>query len=40
MAVRPLDQFFPDLAKFSSFRDKREYQTVRRFDSSSTPYIA
>ena len=40
MAIRPLDQFFPDLTKFSSFRDKGEYQTVRRFDSSSTPYIA
>ena len=39
MAVLPLDQFFPDLGKFSAFRDKREYQTVRRFDSSSTPYI-
>jgi len=40
MAVRSLDQFFPDLEKFSGFRDKGEYQTVRRFDSSSTPYIA
>jgi len=40
MAVRPLDQFFPDLEKFQSFRDKGEYQTVNRFDSSSTPYIA
>jgi hypothetical protein len=39
MAVRPLDQFFPDLEKFSAFRDKREYQTISRFDSSSTPYI-
>jgi len=39
MAVRPLDEFFPDLAKLSMFRDKGEYQTVRRFDSSSTPYI-
>ncbi len=39
MAVRPLDQFFPDLEKFFAFRDKGEYQTVRRFDSSSTPYI-
>lgn len=39
MAVRPLDQFFPDLTKLSGFRDKGEYQTVRRFDSSSTPYI-
>jgi hypothetical protein len=40
MAVRPLDQFFPDLAKLSVFRDRGEYQTIRRFDSSSTPYIA
>jgi hypothetical protein len=40
MAVRPLDRFFPDLEKFSAFRDKGEYQTVRRFDSSSTPYIS
>ena len=40
MAVRPLDQFFPSLADLSVFRDKGEYQTVRRFDSSSTPYIA
>ncbi|QQG49021.1 MAG: hypothetical protein HY247_01510 [archaeon] len=40
MAVMPLDRFFPDLVKFSSFRDKGEYETVRRFDSSSTSYIA
>jgi hypothetical protein len=40
MAVRPLDQFFPDLEKFSGFRDKGEYQTINRFDSSSTSYIA
>jgi hypothetical protein len=40
MAVRPLDQFFPELSKFSFFRDKGEYQTVTRFDSSSTSYIA
>lgn len=39
MAVRPLDQFFPELGKFSGFRDKGDYQTIRRFDSSSTPYI-
>ncbi len=39
MAVRPLDQFFPDLGKLAAFRDKGEYQTVRKFDSSSTPYI-
>ena len=40
MAVRPLDAFFPDLTKLSAFRDKGEYETVRRFDRSSTPYIA
>ena len=40
MAVRPLDQFFPSLSKLSAFRDKGEYQTVSRFDSSSTSYIA
>ncbi len=40
MAVRPLDAFFPGLGKYSGFRDGREYETVRRFDSSSTPYIA
>jgi hypothetical protein len=40
MAVKPLDQFFPELEKYSVFRDKGEYQTVRKFDSSSTSYIA
>ena len=40
MAVRPLDHFFPDFEKLSSFRDKGEYQTISRFDTSSTPYIA
>jgi hypothetical protein len=39
MAVRPLDHFFPELEKFAAFRDRREYQTVSKFDSSSTPYI-
>jgi len=39
MAVKPLDQFFPDLPKYSAFRDKGTYETVPRFDSSSTPYI-
>jgi hypothetical protein len=39
MAVRPLDQFFPNLEELFAFRDKGEYQTVRKFDSSSTPYI-
>ena len=40
MAVKPLEQFFPDLGKFAGFRDQREFETVRRFDTSSTPYIA
>jgi len=40
MAVRPLDQFFPDLEKYSVFRDRGDYETVSRFDSSSTSYIA
>ena len=40
MAVRPLDQFFPDLPKYWVFRDKGQYETIRRFDSSSTSYIA
>ena len=40
MAVRPLDQFFPDLPKYAGFRDKGGFETVHRFDSSSTPYIA
>ena len=39
MAVMPLDSFFPDLSKYWAFRDKREYETVSRFDTSSTPYI-
>ena len=40
MAVKPLDSFFPEIGKYAVFRDKGEYETVRRFDSSSTPYIA
>jgi hypothetical protein len=40
MATRPLDTFFPELGRYAAFRDKGEYETVRRFDSSSTPYIA
>lgn len=40
MATRPLDAFFPELGRYAAFRDRGEYETVRRFDSSSTPYIA
>ncbi len=40
MAVQPLDRFFPELSKYAAFRDNGSFETVRRFDSSSTPYIA
>ena len=40
MAVRPLDQFFPGIGRYTAFRDKGQFETIRRFDSSSTPYIA
>jgi len=39
MATKPLGDFFPRLPQLSAFRDKGEFETVRRFDSSSTPYI-
>jgi hypothetical protein len=39
MAVKPLDQFFPLIPQFAMFRDKGRFETVERFDSSSTPYI-
>jgi hypothetical protein len=40
MAIKPLDSFFPELPKYFSFRDKGTFETVKRFDSSSTSYIA
>lgn len=40
MAVAPLDKFFPEIGRYAMFRDNGSYQTVRKFDSSSTPYIA
>jgi hypothetical protein len=40
MAVRPLDAFFPELSKFVSFRDNRDFETISKFDTSSTSYIA
>jgi hypothetical protein len=39
MAVKPLDQFFPDIGKYAAFRDKGMYESVPKFDRSSTPYI-
>ena len=40
MAVSPLDKFFPEVSQFAGFRDKGSFETVTKFDSSSTPYIA
>jgi hypothetical protein len=39
MAVKPLDKFFPAIPQYAMFRDKGQFETVTRFDSSSTPYI-
>jgi len=39
MAVKPLDKFFPMIPQFAMFRDRGRFETVSRFDSSSTPYI-
>jgi len=39
MAVKPLDRFFPMIPQFAMFRDKGQFETVQRFDSSSTSYI-
>jgi hypothetical protein len=39
MAVKPLDQFFPMIPQFAMLRDRGQFETVQRFDSSSTPYI-
>jgi hypothetical protein len=40
MAVSPLDRFFPEINQYSMFRDNGSYETIRKFDTSSTPYIA
>jgi len=40
MAVSSLDKFFPEISQFSMFRDNGEFEMVRKFDSSSTSYIA
>jgi len=40
MAVNPLDRFFPEIEKYALFRDNGSFETIRKFDSSSTPYIA
>jgi hypothetical protein len=40
MAVSPLDKFFPEVSQYAMFRDKGRFETVRKFDTSSTPYIA
>jgi hypothetical protein len=40
MAVAPLDKFFPEISQYSMFRDNGSFETVRKFDTSSTSYIA
>jgi hypothetical protein len=40
MAVSPLDKFFPEISQFAMFRDNGSFETIRKFDTSSTPYIA
>ena len=40
MAVRPLDYFFPAMSTYAAFRDQGHFETVKKFDSSSTSYIA
>ena len=40
MAVSPLDKFFPEINQFAMFRDNGSFETIRKFDTSSTPYIA
>lgn len=40
MAVKNLDQSFPDLQNFAACRDWGTFETVHRFDTSSTTYIA
>jgi hypothetical protein len=39
MALKPLGNFFPKIPQLAMFRDKGMFETVERFDSSSTPYI-
>lgn len=39
MVTRPLNEIFPLVSQYAGFRDKGQYETVSRFDSSSTPYI-
>jgi hypothetical protein len=40
MAVSPLDKFFPEISEFAMFRDNGSFETVRKFDTSSTSDIA
>lgn len=40
MAVSPLEKFFPEINQYAMFRDKGSFETITKFDTSSTPYIA
>src|ERR1700739_2118800 len=40
MAISALDKFFPEINQFAAFRDNGSFETITKFDTSSTPYIA
>jgi hypothetical protein len=40
MAVSSLDRFFPEINQYVMFRDNGSFETIRKFDTSSTSYIA
>jgi len=40
MAVSSLDKFFPEISQYAMFRDNGSFETIRKFDTSSTSYIA
>ncbi len=40
MAVSSLDKFFPEISQYAMFRDSGDFETIRKFDTSSTSYIA
>jgi hypothetical protein len=39
MAVSSIDKFFPEVSRYTMFRDRGTFETVTKFDSSSISYI-
>ena len=39
MAVSPIDKFFPEVSRYTMFRDHGTFETITKFDSSSMSYI-